>query len=82
MALTQIFLQDIKKSFEHAYLDIKIFWNSPDTPRNSTTVITIHYSLGIHEKNSGINWIPFFGTAWYIVSSDVACMCNMIEWSL
>ena len=39
--LTQKVLQGIKKSFEYAHWDIKIYWISPDTPRNSTTVITL-----------------------------------------
>ena len=32
---------NIKKSFEHAHWDMKIYWISPDTSRNSTTVITL-----------------------------------------
>ena len=43
MTLTQKFLQDIKKSFEYANYDMKIFWISPDTPRNSGTVNTVVY---------------------------------------
>ena len=36
-ALTQKVLQGIKKSFEYAHWDIKIYWILPDTLRNSTT---------------------------------------------
>ena len=40
-ALTQKGLLAIKISFEYAHWDIEIYWISPDTSRNSTTVITL-----------------------------------------
>ena len=41
MALNQIVLQDTKKSFEHVYMDAKIYWFPPASPWDSTTVITL-----------------------------------------
>ena len=40
-ALTQKVLLAIKKSFEYAYWDMKLYWISPEAQRNSTTVITL-----------------------------------------
>ena len=45
MALTQEVSLAIKKSFEYAHWDMKIYWISPETPRNSTTVITLMLDL-------------------------------------
>ena len=41
MALTQIFLQGIKKFFEYAHCDMKILWISTDTQKNS--LLSYHY---------------------------------------
>ena len=49
-ALTQKVLQSIKKSFEYAHWDMKIYWILPDTPRNSTTVITLTYILYFSDR--------------------------------
>ena len=38
--LNQVVLQDIKKSFEEAHLDARVYWISHNTLWNSTTVIT------------------------------------------
>ena len=40
-ALNQVVLQGIKKSFEGAHLDAKMYWISSATPWNSITVITL-----------------------------------------
>ena len=40
-AVTQVFLQAYKKTIEDAHLSIKIYWILPDTPKSSTTVITL-----------------------------------------
>ena len=44
-ALTQKVLQGIKKSFENAYWDMKIYWILPDTLGNSTTVTMLTFML-------------------------------------
>ena len=41
MALNQTVLQDIKKTYEDVHLDVKIYWISPASLWNSTTVITL-----------------------------------------
>ena len=41
MALNQTVLQGIKKSFEHAYLDVKIYWILPASVWSSDTAITL-----------------------------------------
>ena len=44
MALSQLTLQDIKKSFEDVHLDVKIFQISPALQENSSTLITLTYN--------------------------------------
>ena len=43
----QVASEDIKKSFELAYLDVKIYWISPAALWNSTTVITLIHNLDL-----------------------------------
>ena len=61
-ALYQVVLQDIKKSFEEAHLDAKIYWISSATPWNSTIFITLvgHESMIYLQdmKTSNLSYIP------------------------
>ena len=41
MALPQTVLQDGKKSFEYVHWDVKIYWISPETLWNSTTLFML-----------------------------------------
>ena len=68
MALTQKVLQAIKKSFECAHWDIKIYWISPDTSRNSTTVITLMISFRFY---SLIIWFVNFWKAGMLKTSSL-----------
>ena len=56
-ALTQKVLLAIKKPFEYAHWDMKIYWISPDTLRNSTIVTMLLFTdfnsyLGVSAKLS------------------------------
>ena len=44
-AIAQKVLQGVKKSFEYAHWNIKVYWILPDTLWNSTTVTMLTYSL-------------------------------------
>ena len=61
MALTQKFLQDIKKSFKYAHWYMKSFLISPDTPWNSTTVIKLVYRS---KKSHRIQFLGFEIQLW------------------
>ena len=51
MTLPQTILQDIKKSLEYVYWDVKIYWISPETLWNSTTLFML---VSINVKYLGI----------------------------
>ena len=55
-ALNQKVLQDIKKSFEDVHLDAKIYWISPASLWNSTTVIMLICTILFGMRNSQFHW--------------------------
>ena len=67
----QVVLQDIKKSFKGAHWNAKIYWNSPASLWNSTTVtmlMLIHPSAfsvrNSHYLGHFINWSDIFKWSW------------------
>ena len=94
-ALNQKVLKDIKKSFEDVHLLAKIYWISPYSQLNSTTVIMLLLTMTSHctklerhyekfnytEEPSlqGIREFEFFKDWWTI---DFAYVVEFIVWQL
>ena len=55
--LNQIVLRGIKKSFEDLHLDAKIYWISPTSLWNSTTITMLIRVLVLKSKKNNISWL-------------------------